>query len=334
MNSSLENKILLEISNILKKSKSVLIISHENPDGDTLGSAVGLAMSLKLLGKEVYCACCDDVPCGLTFILDYGDINFIKPTSKGDIPAVETVVTVDIASKSMLCDIYDMLDSKIDIKIDHHTKSEEFATLNYIDSNAASTTEIIFDLTKLLGTCTKEVCTPLYVGLISDTGCFRHSNTTSKTFAVASEVAQLGVDMQGVNKSFFNNRQASEIIGTSVAMLNMKFFFDGKVVIMNITTDMMEEYGLAESDFGDVSGLGRTISGVWVSISMKQTKNDSTSFKISCRSDENFDAAAFCEKFGGGGHLRAAGAKITANNPNEAMNMLVSELENIMGKNV
>lgn len=334
MNTSSENITLLTIAEKLKNAQSVLILSHENPDGDTLGAAVGLAISLQLLGKPVFCACCDEVPKGLEFIPEYGKLKFIKPEKREDIPAVDTVVTVDIASKSMLCDIYEWLDGKIDIKIDHHSNSEEFATLNYIDPTAASATEIIFDLSKLLGTCTKEVCTPLYAGLISDTGCFRHSNTTYKTFAVASEMAGLGVDMQGVNKSLFNNRQASEIIGTSIAMLNMKFFFEGRAVIMLITTEMMDNYGLSESDFGDVSGLGRTISGVWVSISLKQTRSDEKTFKISVRSDENFDASAFCEKFGGGGHLRAAGAKFTADSPEAALNMILTELKNIFGKSV
>ena len=313
-----------ELNGIAEKllaSRRLLLLCHQHPDGDTLGSAAALALTLSSLGdhREVCVFCADPVPGYLSLLADA-----LPPMKEDFVP--DCTAAIDIASLSLL-GVDPTTLPPIDVKIDHHRISDPFADLCYVDSTAAACGEIVYEmLTGMLGekALPPLALSALYLALSGDTGGFRYTNTTPKTLRIAASLMEAGADTALVNHALFESRSHAEVRAIRVFYESLRFYDGGRVALSVITREMKEQNDLSDEALGLVSGLSREIEGVSLGLTLRQNSNDPTKFKLSARSDEQYDACELCRKFGGGGHIRAAGAEITAASVKEAVEAVLT----------
>ena len=319
----MKNNITLEgITKLLLQQDNFLIIAHRRPDGDAVGSASALCLALRELGKTAYWTSSDPVSPALEFV---PGVEFFTST-----PATGGfIITVDTASPSM----FELLPSSlhnVNLKIDHHASGEDYATYNYTDPTAATCSEIIYALAKQTGALTDDVCRAVYVGLIADTGCFRYANTSATSFAIAGEIAGRGIEISSITEKCFGTRTTSATAALSHALSTVKHIKDG--AICAFTAEDKARLGMTDNDTSEISPFLRETQGINLSAVLTQSSEVPTEFRLSCRSREKYDASAFCRLFGGGGHIRAAGATFTADSPATAWERLVATISQFVGE--
>ena len=282
---------------ILREMDDIAILSHRNPDGDTLGSAFALHYILNQLGKRSRVICHDGFPKQYSYmLLDYKPEDF-EP---------KAVVAVDIADEQLFGENLDPFRGKVDLCIDHHGSNKHYAKNWLVRDTAAACCEVIEDicygfeeveLTKIIADC-------IYTGVSTDTGCFRFSNTTGHTHAVAGRMFKAGCDFVMINRAMFEVKSFSRIAIEREVLNSLELYFDNRCAVVSITKDMMERTGAEESELEGVASMPREVEGVLVGITLRQRDNG---YKISVRSGEEVDASVLCGKLGGGGHRCAAG---------------------------
>ena len=275
------------------------ILTHRRPDGDTLGSAAALCHSLRQAGKTAHVLENPDMTDRLAFLLD----GLTKPEAGEN----DTILCVDVASPAMLQKNAAQLEGRCALRIDHHGSATSFTPLELVDAGAGACGEIIYDiLVALAKPLTKATAEALYVAVSTDTGCFRFANTTEHTFLVASACAGAGADIYGLNQHLFETNTLSKLRMRSWIVENLRLFADGKMAIVAIPRAVEDLLGVTEDDMDNISSFPRTVAGVKMAATLRQTRDGQT--KISLRAVPGLDAAAVCARFGGGGHKGAAGA--------------------------
>ena len=278
----------------------ILILSHARPDGDAVGSMFALYHALRQIGKHVRCEI-KDAP---------GNVRFLLPDAAfADFP-VRYVVTVDVGDYKLLNDEYkEKYGADVALSIDHHGTNTLFAAETLVDPAAAAASEVLFDLFTLGGVeITNEIAQCLYVGLSTDTGCFRFANTTAKTLRTGAALLDAGVDNGRLNAEIFDTKSAAYIAFEKAAMNALTICLEGKCAVMVLTQQMYKDAGITETDTHGIKGLPRTIEGVYAGITVSE-HNDGV-FHASVRSKEPVNAAEICAVFGGGGHKYAAGCEL------------------------
>ena len=316
---------ILEICDTLEKKQNVLIISHVNPDGDTIGSAFALKAIVQALGNQARCVCSQEPAKRLRFLyIDQDDCTY-----NGDVEDYDLVFSVDVASPGQLGEL-DCLLPHINFMIDHHGMREPFAP-KYVDEKASAAGEIVFSIYRELKNRGSILTVPdaarrIYAAIVSDTGSFKFSNTTPYTHRVAAElVSEINGaddkkgDTADVCRSLFGQRTLKELTAQMLAIQNLRFYSNGELGAVLFTQQMLADAGLTEDEIGNVVDTPRGVEGVLVGISLKQSQADPCTYKVSSRANVECDVSAVCAKFGGGGHVRAAGCTITADSPEEAL---------------
>lgn len=285
---------------ILRGMDDIVILSHRNPDGDTLGSAFALHYILNQLGKRSRVECHDGFPKQYSYLLlDYKPEDF-EP---------KAVVAVDIADEQLFGEKLEKYRGKVDLCIDHHGSNKHYAKNWLVRDTAAACCEVIEDicygfeeveLTKIIADC-------IYTGVSTDTGCFRYSNTTGHTHAVAGRMFKAGCDFVMINRAMFEVKSFSRIAIEREVLNTLELYFDNRCAVVCITKDMLSSTGAEESELEGVAAMPREVEGVLVGITLRQRDNG---FKISVRSGDEVDASVICGIFGGGGHRCAAGCFI------------------------
>ena len=206
----------------------------------------------------------------------------------------------------------DKYKGKIDLCIDHHSSNKHYAKDWYVRNDNAAAAEIMENvcaglsgvkLTKLIADC-------IYTGVSTDTGCFRYSNTTAHSHAVAGRMIAAGCDFKMINRVMFEIKSQSRIAMEKEVLATMEYHFNKKVALVYITRDMMERTGALDSELEEIASMPRQIEGVLVGATLRQRDDG---YKISLRSGEEIDSAAICGKLGGGGHRCAAGCFVKGN---------------------
>ncbi len=325
----INNITLLKVAEKLRQKDKILLICHIRPDGDTLASAFALRAALEEMGKTVICTSSDRVADRLSFLCD--SVMYLPEELPSDF-APDLVVSVDVASKSMLGNCKELIKLAESIKIDHHEAIDQFADHNYTVPESASCSEIIYDLINLLtDKMSDRVCELLYAGISFDTGCFKHSNVTSGTHEKAAYLISRGVDSAQINQRLFGNKTKKEIEALKTAYNSLEFFADGKIAIACITNAMREEKGLSEDDIADLAQIPIEINGVLIGAILKEKGDFPGNFKVSMRSRPGINAGKICNRLGGGGHVCAAGGLVVANTKEEAIKtVLEASLPEIM----
>lgn len=315
------NITLDEIASFFRDNDGFLLLCHRRPDGDTLGSALGLMRALRYLGKTAYIACEHDPSANTRFLFEEDEADLADYGEENLLP-----VAIDIAERSLLGALEAAYGDRTVLKIDHHATGEDFATYNYTDPAAAACGEIVCDLIGRLGIPLSLAAAPLYAALSSDTGGFRYSNTTAATHRLAAALLEAGADNAYIDHKLFESRTQSEIRALTAAYSGLRYFHDGTVAAVVISNQIKERLQLREEDLGVLSAITREIDGVIVGITVKQNRTEPQRFKISVRSEPGFPANTLCALFGGGGHACAAGAEVTASSPDKALLAVVRHI--------
>lgn len=292
------NTILDAINN----ARTIIICGHVRPDGDCLGSAFALREYCINLGKTADVCSPSPMPESYEFMRESDKFNVVTRKS------YDLFIAVDCATRDRIGRMEGFFRSAADtVCIDHHEGNEGFASVNLVKSHASSTCEIIFDLLEPTGRITKEIADYLYTGLSTDTGHFMHSNTDTKVMYTAYRLACFGADCHGIATNLYRRRSRSKTMLIAKSIEAMRFYADGKICIIPMTNELLEECGISSNDTEGIIDYAVSVNGVEIGVSLCEEKDNE--YKVSFRSRGRHvnDIAAV---FGGGGHIYAAGCRI------------------------
>lgn len=306
---------LQQAAELLLGNDQITLLCHRSPDGDTIGSACGLYHGLTQLGKQCRVRCCDDFP------QDIAELIACPTRTEGFQESY--VVAVDVADIKLLGALEEEYTGRVDLAIDHHPSHKDYAKAAYVEGDAAATAQVIHKLLGLMGVrLTTQIASCIYLGLATDTGCFRYTNTTAATMRAAADMLAVGVDSGRMNTVLFETKKPGRVALECRALEGLEYFYDGRCAVMTVTQKLLDSYKVEESELEGISALPRQISGVWVGATIREQDGHC---RVSIRTSPEADAAAICGAFGGGGHLRAAGCSISGD-PHEVRELLVREI--------
>lgn len=297
----------MTLDNILEeinKAENIVILTHENPDGDAVGSSLALYNALKAYSKNVE-----------VIIPEYSRTFRFLPGAEeikkeGSINNYDLAISLDCASMKMLNGFAKYFeDAKCKIVIDHHGTNSMYGDLNFVNPDAPACAQILIvilnyfkmEITKDIGTC-------ILAGIITDTGGFKYSGVTQETFEFVAWLLNKGVNVSNVYRKVLQVRSKGNFELHRIASDRVEFLEDGKVAYTYITLEDEEKVGAETGDHEGIVDIGRDVEGVEVSIFIRETKNKG--LKISLRSSEYVNVSDIAALFGGGGHPRAAGCSM------------------------
>lgn len=308
-----------EAVNELKGADDILILSHVNPDGDTLGSGYALLRALRKLGKKSRLLCGDPINKKFSYLYEGIEEYDFEPSY---------IVSVDVAERKLLGDtLGEKYGERVNLAIDHHETSRRFAQKTYCEPDSASCCEIIYLIIKALGAeFDSDIASCIYTGCSTDTGCFRYSNVTPRTHRIAAELIECGARHAKINEIMFDTKTMNSLMLERRCLESLEVSAGGRLAVITVTQDMLSECNVDKSALDAIKPMTRQIEGVEIGITVKEEKNGKTG--ISVRTSEKYDAAAICAHFGGGGHVRAAGCEfsdITPEKAKEAITKYITE---------
>ena len=310
------------IRKVLERNDNFLVFMHENPDSDTIGSALALVLTLSSVGKRAYMACCDKIPQSLMFLTD-GERCFGIEDLPGDFTP-KFLISVDIASPNQLGK-YHYLAAKIDLALDHHSCHDDLACYRFVDSGAGACAEIIYRVINRMiqGKIPEKTASLLYAALAADTGGFRYANTTPYTHKIAAKLIECGANHFQICRNLFEMKSKTALAAEAFAMENVKYLCGGKISYVRITEADKERCGFEDEDTYDVINVIRRVEGVKVAILARERTPGV--YKISTRSTGDIDMAKICAMFGGGGHAGAAGCSVAEGDVEETVDKIIKE---------
>ncbi len=304
----------------VKEAKNIIVISHVNPDGDTLSAVLALTLLIKThYNKDVTPVYTNKIPEIYDFLpqIDlYKNVKDIDPEVKYDL-----AIAVDVASKERMGEAGQLFEkAKKTINIDHHKTNKGFADIDIIDPAACSAGQVIFDIAESLNlSISKEIAVCFYTSILTDTGCFKYENTSVKTFITASKLVELGANPCEISRACYDSKPQNMVQFQVSVINNAKFDFGGKVAYAIITKDIMDKFNASDDYTDGISEALRQIKTVEASIVLKEVENQFT--KVSMRS-KTIDVSKIAGIFNGGGHTYAAGCTIKKP-PKVAINKLL-----------
>lgn len=305
-----------ECSQLLLSKNNILIITHTNPDGDTLCSAAALCNALRRAGKR---ANLFRNPAVTTKYMPHVEKYFAPKSFKS-----KYIVSVDVATEKMFAEGFD---GAIDLCIDHHPTNSHYAKKELVCPDKAACGEIVLAVIKeMCGGITQEEADLLYIAVTTDTGCFQYLNTNAATFRAAAELLEYGADTGMVNVKFFRKASRARLKLEGMIYSTMGFYRDGKISVAIITNEMLRQAGAGEEDCDDLAGLAGRAEGASVNITIRERDNGSS--KVSVRTGRDVSSSDICAVFGGGGHAMAAGCTIDCP-PEKARDMLLAVIDEV-----
>jgi phosphoesterase RecJ-like protein len=314
-----------EITKLLEKNNSFLITSHKNIDGDAIGSELALYFILKKLNKKPIILNQDRLPRIYNFLPDSDKVHCLEDNYI-NIKNIDVGIIVDCSNFERIEETYKIFKNiKNIINIDHHNSNENYGDLNYIDSLASSVGEIIYDLIKFinLDLLDEKISTCLYTAIITDTGSFRYSNVSSKTFSVVSDLASQGIKPNLIADNIYNRNTYSGLKLLGKALLTLEVDESNYVSWLTITRDMLNNTEANDEEVEGIIDVARTLENTEVSILFRETKDNK--IKVSFRSKGDFNVNEFAGKFNGGGHPNSSGC-VCSGKIAEVKEKILSEL--------
>lgn len=291
------------IVNQIKQGQTFLVVAHASPDGDAIGSTLGLAEALRLMGKDVVSLNVDGVPDTFSFLPGAGQlVTSIDPDSFFDV--------------AFVLDAGDLVRAGISVKqhcrtlinIDHHPYSD-FGDICYLDTSASATGAMIY---RVLCACgfdlSMDVAVPLYTAILSDTGSFRYSNADPEAFEIAGELVKLGIDTWDIASRLYESQPPQRMKLLSLVLATLDISTNEKYASVSMTTDMLTSAGAQAEDTDGFVNYPRAVRGVEVAIFFRQVSDVKT--KVGFRSRGLVDVSEFARQLGGGGHHNAAGVTV------------------------
>ena len=287
----------------LTKYDSFLLMAHVAPDGDTLGSCLALQKLLQQLGKQAWVVCDDPLPHLYAFLP--GADGLLAPDAAVD---AQAFVAVDCADVGRTGSQWDRVGTKPSLCIDHHITNPGFAKVNYIE-DCAATGELICLLYEAMDQpVSPEAGACLYTAIATDTGNFAYSSVTPRTFALMGKVMESGFDLPECNRLIYRNQRLQKLRMTARTVENAKLYRDGQVIVATLSKAETEAVDGLKADAEGIIDSLRDVETVVVACFLRE--EGASEVKLSLRAKDRVDCAALARAYGGGGHLRAAGATL------------------------
>lgn len=317
-------EVIDEILDYLVKEDNFMVSSHVNPDGDNIGSSLAMYRFLQKIDKNVEYVLDDEYPSSLEFLRDDSKLVSNKSEIKN-----YTLIALDAGDYNRICVDENILKNanKI-ICIDHHHTNSEYADLAYVDVNESSTCQMVFNILTRFDErfgediiCEK-IATPLYTGLVTDTGNFQYSNADASSLIMASNLLDRGAKKEEIIENVFQKNSISyyRILGH---VLNNMELVDNKIAVGTVYNKDLEDYDIKYDDIDSITPYTRDIDGVELGIFVKEKEPGVV--KLSFRSKSYVDCTQLSRVFGGGGHIRAAGATVLDKTVEQVKELVIKE---------
>lgn len=295
--------MLSQVVELIENKQKFAITTHIKPDGDGVGSSLGLCWLLRSLGKSAEVVVRGEIPPAYRSLPGADEIRDVERIGEG-YDAVFVIECSDLQRPGIAG-----LENEFTVNIDHHATSEHFGTVNWIDSTASAVGEMIYNLVKAIGgRVTREIAECVYMALVTDTGSFHFSNTTDRTLKVASELIKAGAKPAAISEVVYNNYPWSRIELMRQVLGTVKRDESGRVASLRQTLDMRKVAGAVDGDNNGFVNIPLSAREVQAVVYMREVGENK--YRVSLRSKGEINVARVAEKFGGGGHRNAAGLSI------------------------
>jgi len=295
--------VLSQVVELIENKQDFAITTHIKPDGDGVGSSLGLCWLLRSLGKSAEVVVRGDIPIAYRSLPGADDIRDIERIDKA-YDAIFVIECSDLERPGI-----DGLDEQFTVNIDHHATSEHFGSVNWIDSTASAVGEMIYNLVKAIGgRVTREIAECVYMALVTDTGSFHFSNTTDRTLKVASELIKAGAKPAEISEAVYNNYPWSRIELMRQVLGTVKRDESGKVASLRQTLKMREAAEAVDGDNNGFVNIPLSARDILACVYMREVGEDV--YRVSLRSKGDINVAKVAERWGGGGHRNAAGLRV------------------------
>jgi phosphoesterase RecJ-like protein len=312
-------KTYAAIEKAVKGARSALLVSHVDPDGDSIGSMLAMGILLSQLGVECDFYSEDGVPRIYKFLPGADKVkNRLGPDRHYDL-----LLAMDSSDISRLGEKLDAREAaRLIVNIDHHPDNTQYGDINYVE-RSSSTAELVYHLAGHMKIkISRALAENLYVALITDTGNYRYENTSVATFMMAADLLKAGVDTHDITTRIYDTKTIASIRIQAAALSDLEISPDRKAAWAAVTQEMMEQSGAKGEDLVGLVDQIRSIEGIEVAILFREDKGD---VKVNFRSKEKINVSEIAKRFGGGGHIRAAGA-ILKDSMEGAKNRVVAEV--------
>ncbi len=292
-----------EMYELIKSSNNILILTHESPDGDAIGSSMATYYMLKDMGKTVDVVI-PEIPETFLFM---SNIDHVLSQSDNE---YDLAIVLDCATKERIGETnHEFSRCKQSIVIDHHMSNIPYGTLNHVEPNTPACCQVLFYLFKNWNVkITNDIGEALLSGMLTDTSGFRNNDTNKETFLMAAELADKGIDVHKIYYLVLSKKSMAQYLLMKMTLDRLELLDDGKIAFSYISEEDMANVGAKMGDHEGLVDLGRNVGGVEVSIFMRETAD---CYRISLRSNGKVNVNTVAQKFGGGGHKMASGIKTT-----------------------
>jgi len=308
----------------IKKAEKIVILTHETPDGDAIGSSLAMRVALKQLGKNPD-VIIREVPKIFDFLPGREEIK-----ENSDIEKYDLAISLDCADFKRLVGNEYFENAKQTIVIDHHGSNKMYGDINFINPVSPACCQILIGMFQYFNiNIDKELGTCILTGIITDTGGFRYSKVTAETFEFTADLLQKGVNVSDIYKRVLDTKTKANFELMRRTLDRMEFLEDGKITFTYITNKDLEDVNAGIGDHEGLVEIGRDIEGVEVSVFIRQREDNENAYKVSMRSNDYVNVSDVCLMFGGGGHERAAGALIQGS-IEQVKQKIMNELKKIL----
>jgi bifunctional oligoribonuclease and PAP phosphatase NrnA len=297
-----------DVADAIRAHDRIVVVTHENPDGDALGSMLATTLGLRAIGKDVvmYLAGSAPLPAEYRFLAMDGLVRAL-PADVGD----RVLVAVDCANERRIGEDSSIVtNAAVVLNVDHHHDNARFGDVDLIVDEASSTAEIVRDLLRVLGVpLTPEIAQALYVGLVTDTGRFQYTNTTPKALRLAAELVEAGANVHDVFRHVYETVQFAKLKLLARALERAQLFEGGRLVVSYLLKEDFAQVGAEEPYSEGIIDQLRSVEGSeMVALIREPPRSDGPARRISLRSShDEVDVSAIAREAGGGGHRQAAG---------------------------
>jgi bifunctional oligoribonuclease and PAP phosphatase NrnA len=295
------------IADALQQHERFLVVTHENPDGDALGSLLAATLALRQLGKDALMYLPGQTPLPREYAFMPLDELVREPPADA---ADRVLLAVDCAKEDRIGDAAAISRAPLVIDIDHHHDNTRFGDVNLIVPDASSTGEVLRDVLAVLGVgLTPELAEPLYIALVTDTGRFQYANTTPKALRLAAELVEAGADIHAVFQEVYESVEFAKLKLLASALGRAEVLEGGRIVVSHLLRSDFVEAGASEPYSEGIIDYLRAVEGAELAVLVREQLNEAAlAYKGSLRSSiDELDVSAIARRFGGGGHRQAAG---------------------------
>ena len=318
---------------LLRNAKKILITTHINPDGDAIGSSMALYYALKEMGKKVDIIINEsECPEIYKFLPQTKKIKQYNANIHNQVLySADTIIVVDLSDLSRIKTIEDPVRQSPakKILIDHHIEPQKFAHYNLTDSNTVATGEIVFALLKYFKVeITKEIADALYCAIYTDSGGFRYFRTSPQTHIIAASLLECGTISDIIYENIYNTNSLAKMKLQGMATASMESFLNGQLTFIYVRKEMFHQTKTTNEDTENLSQFPLSVKGTKVGVLIIEYE-DKADLRVSLRSKGNIDIQKVAFKFGGGGHINAAGCRLQMS-IEDAKHLLINEIKQVL----